>query len=291
MLGSADPAKGRCSNMTDESHPQLSPSFVPKKRCTRCGIVKPLEAFRKKSSCRDGYGSWCLECCRANRAEKVEHFRALARGYYQEKRMQEPLHVFDCAYCGAHHEIDVRQGSNRRTRRYCNSKCRRAARTARYVPKPSQLRIPWNKGKTAEQDPRIAAATSNLPQRFKKGHKPWHTGLTHKELPSIPHGPRVNTWKGGVTPEGHQLRQNDQYKQWRLAVYRRDHFTCQHCGVKASGKGTIVAHHIKGWQESPELRYVVENGVTLCRSCHATVDPNIGRTLKPRFNNSNSTPP
>jgi 5-methylcytosine-specific restriction endonuclease McrA len=173
----------------------------------------------------------------------------------------------------------VRHGiTDRRSlrKKYCTEKCRRAAGWVRKRPEPKP-RIPWNKGLHAADDPRVAQLVKNLIV-YKKGNKPWTTGKTHKEYPNIIHGPRVNTWKGGVTPEGHRLRQNERYKQWRLAVYRRDHFTCQKCGTKAHGKGTIVAHHIKGWQDYPELRYVVDNGITLCRSCHAITDPNIGRT-------------
>lgn len=52
---------------------------------------------------------------------------------------------------------------------------------------------------------------------------------------------------------------------WRSAVLRRDGRACQRCG--ATNK--LHAHHIKPWATYPELRYVVENGITLCQACHS----------------------
>lgn len=56
-----------------------------------------------------------------------------------------------------------------------------------------------------------------------------------------------------------------EYKVWRTAVFTRDDYTCRECGVRG---GYLHAHHIKPWATHPELRLVVENGVTLCRRCH-----------------------
>lgn len=39
---------------------------------------------------------------------------------------------------------------------------------------------------------------------------------------------------------------------------------CQSCGTK----NDIQAHHIKHWKDNKNERYVVSNGVTLCRQCH-----------------------
>lgn len=59
-------------------------------------------------------------------------------------------------------------------------------------------------------------------------------------------------------------RNSDGYKRWRKAVFVRDNFQCQHCGTKKD----IQAHHKKSWMTREDLRYDVENGITLCRSCH-----------------------
>ena len=62
-------------------------------------------------------------------------------------------------------------------------------------------------------------------------------------------------------------RSSTRYKNWRQAVFKRDNYTCQHCGSKKN----IQAHHIIPWAKTrneQELRYNVKNGITLCRSCH-----------------------
>lgn len=53
---------------------------------------------------------------------------------------------------------------------------------------------------------------------------------------------------------------------WRKAVYQRDGYACQCCG-DATG-GNLIAHHLNGWADFPEQRFDVDNGVTLCSTCH-----------------------
>jgi 5-methylcytosine-specific restriction endonuclease McrA len=52
-------------------------------------------------------------------------------------------------------------------------------------------------------------------------------------------------------------------QQWRATVMSRDLNTCRHCGKK--GK---VAHHIKPKSKYKKLALDIENGVTLCHTCH-----------------------
>lgn len=55
-----------------------------------------------------------------------------------------------------------------------------------------------------------------------------------------------------------------EYKKWRNAVYKRDKKKCRCCD---SGF-RINAHHLNGWNWAINQRYDVDNGVTLCYSCH-----------------------
>lgn len=83
-------------------------------------------------------------------------------------------------------------------------------------------------------------------------------------------GEKNPAWKGGITTEQQKARNSTEYFIWRNEVYRKDNWTCRIC-KKHCRKGQIVAHHLQLFSEFPELRYSVDNGVVLCRSCHAAL--------------------
>lgn len=62
-------------------------------------------------------------------------------------------------------------------------------------------------------------------------------------------------------------RRNDPlYKEWRKQVWLRDKFKCKIDNPDCKGK--IEAHHILSWRNYPELRYQLNNGITLCHAHH-----------------------
>lgn len=60
-------------------------------------------------------------------------------------------------------------------------------------------------------------------------------------------------------------RQYPEYAEWRKAVYERDAYTCQCCGIRGV---KLNAHHIRNYADCRELRTEVSNGTSLCVSCH-----------------------
>jgi len=56
-----------------------------------------------------------------------------------------------------------------------------------------------------------------------------------------------------------------EYREWRVAVFERDNYTCQKCNEKG---GELNAHHICGFKDYPELRFEIKNGITFCKKCH-----------------------
>jgi len=86
-------------------------------------------------------------------------------------------------------------------------------------------------------------------------------------------------WKGGKTAERDSIRNGIEYRLWREAVFARDDWTCQKYGTK-SGNGKAVylhAHHIKPFSKYPELRFALDNGVTLLDKVHKEFHDKYGK--------------
>lgn len=66
-----------------------------------------------------------------------------------------------------------------------------------------------------------------------------------------------------------QQRSDSAYKDWRMQVWKRDKFKCRISNLDCCGR--IEAHHILSWSEYENLRYEVNNGITLCHAHHPRV--------------------
>ncbi len=99
-----------------------------------------------------------------------------------------------------------------------------------------------------------------------KSYHRQHSDKTKKILSLMSRGSKNHNWCGGVSRDRHG---GYLYIRWRIAVYKRDSYTCQDCGQLG---GKLNADHIKPWSKFPSLRLVLSNGRTLCEDCHRKTD-------------------
>lgn len=105
-------------------------------------------------------------------------------------------------------------------------------------------------------------------------------------------GKENNHYIDGRTSLYNTIRHLEEYEEWRKQIFKRDNYTCQHCG---DNKGhNLNAHHIKYFKQllsnfleeynqfSPiedketlirlAIKYKpfwnIDNGITLCEDCH-----------------------
>ena len=97
-----------------------------------------------------------------------------------------------------------------------------------------------------------------------KGNKHWDNPVC-----------KANQFKKGhksVSPKsgkGHPLykygcRGGKLWATWRNGVLGKADYKCEQCG----GKKGLMAHHIKPWEDYPELKFEISNGKALCGKCH-----------------------
>jgi hypothetical protein len=121
-----------------------------------------------------------------------------------------------------------------------------------------------NKGRKLLEETKLKISNSH-----KGTQKPWAKPPHRK-------GAENNLWKGGNSKNYKTGYYSKKYKDWRISVFKRDNYTCQECTKKGV---YLTAHHIKSFALYPELRFELNNGLTLCEDCHKKTDNYKGRCL------------
>ena len=93
-------------------------------------------------------------------------------------------------------------------------------------------------------------------------------GMGLADAKATVHDGEIVVWVGKKAPwelKDKDYRNTRQYRNWRLGVFERDDYTCQTCEKRG---GELEAHHIKTFNKHKNLRFEIDNGVTLCSGCH-----------------------
>ena len=112
-----------------------------------------------------------------------------------------------------------------------------------------------------------------------------HKGLKYSLSTRIRHSLRQTGEKiftGFKTQKNTLIRNSPEYRNWRNGVFKRDNYTCQNpnCSHCNNERGVYLhSHHIKSFVLYPELRFYVDNGLTLCKEYHIKSDKYRGRNL------------
>jgi len=105
-------------------------------------------------------------------------------------------------------------------------------------------------------------------------HRRYQTIETRKKIGKSLKGERSHFWRGGINPINDTIRKSIESTLWREAVFARDNWTCQKTNIRG---GELVAHHIQNFSDFPELRFAIDNGITLSKQSHIEFHKIYGR--------------
>lgn len=181
---------------------------------------------------------------------------------------------FTCESCGR--KFKSKSACKSYTPKFCSQSCwakREISRETREKQSAAKLgKIPWNKGVAMWKDKTHPRGTLGM-----KIERQSATDETKKKL-SLAHlgkklpdrsGDKHWNWQGGRSSETVRARASAEYKSWRKSVFERDDYTCQICGVHG---GCLHADHIVPFSVDIDKRFDLENGRTLCVTCHKETD-------------------
>lgn len=122
------------------------------------------------------------------------------------------------------------------------------------------LQVAWNKGKKVPQ------MTGKNHPNFGK-HFLW-TEEQKAKLRPLRQKERHPNWIAdrNLLVKSEHKHLDGKYRDWMLAVKKRDGWKCKMDNSDCNGR--LESHHILSWKYYPELRYELNNGITLCHAHH-----------------------
>jgi len=168
---------------------------------------------------------------------------------YKEKIIKK------CKYCGKEYEVIP----SNKNRKFCSNKCRGKWNSENRV---GENNPNW-KGKitliceVCSKEYEVYPYNKNNRFCSKKCYSKWQSeNIVGENHPA---------WNSNITDEERQSgRSYPEYNKWRETVKKRDNYMCQFCGLPIE----LNAHHIESYNNNPELRTTLSNGITMCNECH-----------------------
>lgn len=131
------------------------------------------------------------------------------------------------------------------------------------------------KNREANMGHRVSKETRlKISQSLKGRPAPLRSQETRKKISESKKGEKSRFWKGGITSINENIRHGIDFRLWREAVFARDNWTCQKTGIKG---GRLHPHHIQNFADFPELRFAIDNGITLSIQSHIEFHKKYGK--------------
>ncbi len=123
--------------------------------------------------------------------------------------------------------------------------------------------------KESREKARLAKLGKSSPMKGKKHSESTIEKIRQTKLKNVLRGEKNHRWikdRTKLKTDERKKSYDTKYKYWMLEVKKRDKWKCRLLNDDCSGR--LESHHILNWIEFPELRYEINNGITLCHFHH-----------------------
>lgn len=245
------------------------------KICTICKKKKPYKEFEKSKSCKDGYRGQCKECRNKKRNMKHKHIcHECGKEFTTAKKQskfcsskcsginREKKKKVICDECGKIYET-IPSIYNKNNKNFCSMECKvnNSKRAKRGINNHNYKSV------KVKCDYCGVELEVSYYEYFRLKHHFCNSYCFKKGYGEFYKGKRNPNWNHNLTIQERMIkRRYPEYYNWRENVFKRDDYTCQICGD--SSGGNLNAHHIFSYDEYKDSRIAIDNGITLCTSCH-----------------------
>lgn len=165
-------------------------------------------------------------------------------------------------------------------RKYCSRKCYAENLSKEKLGKPNKYAI---KGFKRNPEEFTLERRKRMSLVMKERHK--------KEEIGFQRGQKHWAWNGGISSLRHRIHSSFLYRQWRSDCFIRDDYTCQICFVRGGILNVdhypklfseiIKEYKIKTLEDADKCEELwnINNGRTLCKSCHLKFGKNPRNTI------------